>query len=60
MLSQGIITMLGNGLHNKNGENMGCLMKGVHSVMGELKQIKISSLKSLIMAFLLLKYKEVL
>ncbi len=52
--------MLGNGLHNKNGENMGCLMKGVHSVMGELKQIKISSLKSLIMAFLLLKYKEVL
>jgi hypothetical protein len=30
------------------------------SVMGELKQIKISSLKSLIIAFLLLKYKEVL
>jgi hypothetical protein len=28
--------------------------------MGELKQIKISSIKSLIIASLLLKYKEVL
>jgi hypothetical protein len=58
MLSHGIITMLGNGLHNKNGK---CGVFDVRcSVMGELKQIKISSLKSLIIAFLLLKYKEVL